>query len=81
MLLKNTYNEPLELSSLLVHVDIQVQVPTAEYQSLQELRMEIRRQQQRRDDLVQQITKAGGMDAVGFPVICCGVCCDYCMVG
>eukprot|EP00047_Mylnosiga_fluctuans_P014182 m.36079 g.36079 ORF g.36079 m.36079 type:complete len:972 (-) comp5374_c0_seq1:1778-4693(-) len=61
VLLRNEYNEPLELSSLLVHVDLQVQPPTDEYQSLQELRSEIRRQQQRRDDLVQQLV-AGGLD-------------------
>ena len=58
-MLKNVNNEPLELSSLLVHVDIAFQAPTADYQSLQELRAQIRQHQQARDDLVHEKAKGG----------------------
>ena len=57
--LKNVYNEPLELSSLLVHLEYSFQPASDEYQSLQELRSQLRREQRRRDELVHEMAKTG----------------------
>eukprot|EP00049_Salpingoeca_infusionum_P018616 m.357987 g.357987 ORF g.357987 m.357987 type:complete len:1324 (-) comp18011_c0_seq1:571-4542(-) len=51
--LKNAHNEPLELSSLLVHISVEVN-RSEEYQSLQQLREQLRLQEARREELVRQ---------------------------
>ena len=51
--LKNAYNEPLELSSVLVHVRVEYE-KSQEYQSLQELRENLRRADAMRDALIKE---------------------------
>lgn len=61
--LKNTSNEPLELSSLLLHVEATFQPKNDEYQSMQDLRAQARREQQHRDKIVTSLATAGRTDA------------------
>ncbi|EGD83199.1 phospholipase C gamma [Salpingoeca rosetta] len=51
--LKNAFNEPLELSSILVHIRVEYE-RSEEYQSLQELRENLRRAGARRDELIKE---------------------------
>jgi phosphatidylinositol phospholipase C gamma-1 len=56
--LKNPFNEPLELSSLLVHISYE-ENKSQEYQSLQELRQQLRLQEAKREDLVKKQLRSG----------------------
>ncbi len=56
--LKNLHNEPLELSSLLVHVTV-TYGRREEYQSLDELRDQLRKQMAQRDEMITQKVRAG----------------------
>lgn len=58
MQLKNAYNEPLPLSSLLIHVEVTHKEARDEnYQSLQALREQMRRQNAEREDLIKEMLK------------------------
>eukprot|EP00043_Microstomoeca_roanoka_P005501 m.56102 g.56102 ORF g.56102 m.56102 type:complete len:1354 (+) comp12995_c0_seq1:65-4126(+) len=54
--LKNAFNEPLEMSSILIHIRMTYE-RSEEYQSLQELRENLRRAGAMRDELVKQALK------------------------
>jgi len=68
--LKNVYNEPLELSSLLVHISISYGEGAKDkvFQGLQELKNELRHTAAERDELVKQ--KVGAC-ATAFCVCMC----------
>eukprot|EP00042_Codosiga_hollandica_P058066 m.871235 g.871235 ORF g.871235 m.871235 type:complete len:895 (-) comp59761_c1_seq4:1897-4581(-) len=55
--LKNLYNEPLELSALLIHITLSYG-RREEYQSLDELRDQLRKQMAQRDDIITQKVRA-----------------------
>ena len=58
MQLKSTYNEDLPLSSLLIHVEIaHKEARDANYQSLQALREQMRRQNAEREELIKEMLK------------------------
>lgn len=58
MQLKNTYNDDLPLSSLLIHIEIAYKAAKDEnYQSLQALREQMRRQNAEREELVKEMLK------------------------
>lgn len=60
--LKNIYNEPLELASLLVYIEV-VFGSSEEYQSLEELRDLLRQQKNERDVIIAQKLKGQTLDA------------------
>ncbi len=70
--MKNLYNETLELSTLLVHVTVSYG-RREEYQSLDELRDQLRKQMAQRDDIITQKVRAGKKGTpVVDPVRLCG---------
>jgi hypothetical protein len=78
--LKNGFNDPMELSSLLIKIDLPYVDPTAEsdYQPRQDLRDKHRELANQRDDLIKQIThkEQNNEDATE---VCLFVCMFVCM--
>lgn len=60
--LRNVFNEPLDMSSLLVHIDATYKPKNDEYQSLQDLRSQLRGAQLHRDEIVSSLA-SGRIDA------------------